>query len=83
VRAGECVVVYPEGTLRRDPDLWPMTGKSGAARIGAVRQQQLNQAEPIYRAKPLMPARVPLGGPNRLYRGDAGQSTGLSLNSQD
>ena len=33
VRAGKCVVVYPEGTLTRDPDLWPMTGKSGAARI--------------------------------------------------
>ncbi|MDT9593914.1 lysophospholipid acyltransferase family protein [Nocardioides zeae] len=33
VRAGECVVVYPEGTITRDPDLWPMTGKSGAARI--------------------------------------------------
>jgi 1-acyl-sn-glycerol-3-phosphate acyltransferase len=33
VRAGECVVVYPEGTLTRDPDLWPMAGKSGAARI--------------------------------------------------
>jgi 1-acyl-sn-glycerol-3-phosphate acyltransferase len=26
-------VVYPEGTLTRDPDLWPMKGKSGAARI--------------------------------------------------
>ena len=33
VRQGECVVVYPEGTLTRDPDLWPMAGKSGAARI--------------------------------------------------
>jgi 1-acyl-sn-glycerol-3-phosphate acyltransferase len=33
VRAGECVVVYPEGTLTRDPGLWPMVGKSGAARI--------------------------------------------------
>ncbi|WP_310529182.1 lysophospholipid acyltransferase family protein [Nocardioides sp.] len=33
VNDGECVVVYPEGTLTRDPDLWPMTGKSGAARI--------------------------------------------------
>src|SRR5689334_6693653 len=33
VRAGECVIVYPEGTLTRDPNLWPMTGKSGAARI--------------------------------------------------
>lgn len=33
VRRGECVVVYPEGTITRDPALWPMTGKSGAARI--------------------------------------------------
>ncbi|GAA1766902.1 lysophospholipid acyltransferase family protein [Nocardioides hankookensis] len=33
VRDGECVVVYPEGTITRDPDGWPMTGKSGAARI--------------------------------------------------
>ena len=33
VRAGECVVVYPEGTLTRDPALWPMTGTSGASRI--------------------------------------------------
>lgn len=33
VEAGECVVVYPEGTLTRDPDLWPMTGRTGAARV--------------------------------------------------
>ena len=33
VNAGECVVVYPEGTITRDPATWPMTGKSGAARI--------------------------------------------------
>jgi 1-acyl-sn-glycerol-3-phosphate acyltransferase len=33
VNAGECVVVYPEGTLTRDPDGWPMRGKTGAARI--------------------------------------------------
>ena len=33
VRRGRCVVVYPEGTLTRDPDLWPMRGKTGAARI--------------------------------------------------
>lgn len=33
VRAGRCVVVYPEGTITRDPDLWPMKGKTGAARI--------------------------------------------------
>jgi 1-acyl-sn-glycerol-3-phosphate acyltransferase len=33
VRRGRLVVVYPEGTLTRDPDLWPMVGKTGAARI--------------------------------------------------
>ena len=33
VRRGECVVVYPEGTITRDPGGWPMSGKSGAARI--------------------------------------------------
>lgn len=33
VKAGECVVIYPEGTLTRDPDLWPMQGKTGAARV--------------------------------------------------
>jgi 1-acyl-sn-glycerol-3-phosphate acyltransferase len=32
-QAGECVVVYPEGTISREPGLWPMTGKSGAVRI--------------------------------------------------
>ncbi|WOQ70515.1 lysophospholipid acyltransferase family protein [Microbacterium limosum] len=30
---GRGVIVYPEGTLTRDPDLWPMRGKTGAARL--------------------------------------------------
>ena len=33
VNAGECVVVYPEGTVTKDPDLWPMAAKTGVARI--------------------------------------------------
>lgn len=33
VRSGKIVIVYPEGTLTRQPELWPMAGKSGAARI--------------------------------------------------
>ncbi len=32
-RQGETVVVYPEGTITKDPDLWPMCAKTGAARI--------------------------------------------------
>jgi 1-acyl-sn-glycerol-3-phosphate acyltransferase len=31
--AGQCLIVYPEGTCTRDPDLWPMTGQTGAARL--------------------------------------------------
>ena len=27
------MIVYPEGTASRDPDLWPMAGKTGAARL--------------------------------------------------
>jgi 1-acyl-sn-glycerol-3-phosphate acyltransferase len=33
VEADRGVIVYPEGTLTRDPDLWPMRGKSGAVRL--------------------------------------------------
>ena len=33
VRSRQCVVIYPEATITRDPDMWPMKGKSGAARI--------------------------------------------------
>jgi 1-acyl-sn-glycerol-3-phosphate acyltransferase len=29
---GVAVVIYPEGTLTRDPNLWPMRGKTGAVR---------------------------------------------------
>jgi len=36
VEQGECVGVYSEGTITRDPDLWPMTGKTGAARVALM-----------------------------------------------
>lgn len=38
------VIVYPEGTLTKDPDLWPMRGKSGAVRMA------LEQNIPLYPA---------------------------------
>ncbi len=31
IEAGECVLIYPEGTRTADPDLWPMTARPGAA----------------------------------------------------
>jgi 1-acyl-sn-glycerol-3-phosphate acyltransferase len=33
VSDGLALLVYPEGTLTRDPDLWPMRGKTGAVRL--------------------------------------------------
>lgn len=33
VKAGELVAIYPEGTITREPDMWPMVGKTGAARV--------------------------------------------------
>ncbi|GAA1469663.1 1-acyl-sn-glycerol-3-phosphate acyltransferase [Microbacterium thalassium] len=30
---GRGVIVYPEGSLTRDPELWPMRGKTGAVRL--------------------------------------------------
>ncbi|MBF4459717.1 1-acyl-sn-glycerol-3-phosphate acyltransferase [Pseudoclavibacter sp. VKM Ac-2867] len=32
-RLGQGVIIYPEGTLTREPNLWPMRGKNGAARV--------------------------------------------------
>ncbi|MFB9890718.1 lysophospholipid acyltransferase family protein [Planobispora takensis] len=33
IAEGSCVMFYPEGTCTRDPNFWPMEGKTGAARM--------------------------------------------------
>ncbi|WP_458111230.1 1-acyl-sn-glycerol-3-phosphate acyltransferase [Arthrobacter sp. R1-13] len=33
VAEGGAIVIYPEGTLTRDPSFWPMKGHTGAARL--------------------------------------------------
>ncbi|MEC4017278.1 lysophospholipid acyltransferase family protein [Streptomyces sp. H27-D2] len=56
IERGECVAFYPEGTLTRDPDQWPMQGKTGAARVALVTQAPVipvaqwgaNEAMPPY-----------------------------------
>ncbi len=42
LKAGHSVCVFPEGTLTRDPDSWPMRGKTGAVRLA------LDSAVPVY-----------------------------------
>ena len=36
VENGEAVMFYPEGSITRDPDGWPMRGKTGAARVALM-----------------------------------------------
>ncbi len=33
LRRGDMIAMFPEGTLTRDPDLWPMVGRTGVARM--------------------------------------------------
>ncbi len=33
LRKGACVIFYPEATVTRDPDEWPMVAKTGVARL--------------------------------------------------
>lgn len=42
LQAGHTLLIFPEGTLTRDPDLWPMRGKPGAIRLA------LETGAPIY-----------------------------------
>lgn len=55
---GELVCLLPEGTLTRDPDLWPMAGKTGAARLA------------LTTGCPLVP--VAMWGPERILPPNAG-----------
>jgi len=41
VEQGGAIIVYPEGTLTRDPDMWPMRGKTGAVRLALAADQTL------------------------------------------
>ena len=33
---GECILIYPEGSATRDPQLWPMKSRTGAARLALM-----------------------------------------------
>lgn len=38
LKAGHLIGIYPEGTLTRDENLWPMVAKTGAARLAIITQ---------------------------------------------
>jgi 1-acyl-sn-glycerol-3-phosphate acyltransferase len=39
--AGNVVVIYPEGSVTRDPDWWPMESRTGAARLALTTDAQV------------------------------------------
>ena len=51
--SGGAVVIYPEGTTTREPELWPMRGKTGAARLA------------LATGAPVIP--VAMWGPERMF----------------
>lgn len=91
VRHGRGVIVYPEGSLTREPDLWPMRGKTGAVRLALaggipvipMAQWGAQQVLPRYGKLRLWPlrrrVRVIVGDPVDLtaYAGAASSQTAL------
>ena len=80
VNRGECVAFYPEGTLTRDPEQWPMVGKTGIARVALLTKAPVipiaqwggNEFLPPYAKRPsILPRkthRVLVGPPVDLSR---------------
>lgn len=53
VNGGGAVVIYPEGTTTREPELWPMKAKTGVARLA------------LATGAPVIP--VAMWGPERMF----------------
>lgn len=75
---GGAIIIYPEGTLTRDPDLWPMRSKTGAARLA------LTTGAPIvpithWGVQDFLPpyAKAPRPLPRKKYRLNVGETVDL------
>jgi 1-acyl-sn-glycerol-3-phosphate acyltransferase len=53
VRGGDAVIIYAEGTTTKEPNLWPMKGKTGVARLA------------LDTGAPVVP--VVMWGPQRIF----------------
>jgi 1-acyl-sn-glycerol-3-phosphate acyltransferase len=53
VKLGAGVIIYPEGTTTKEPDLWPMRGKTGVARLA------------LLTGAPVIP--IVMWGPQRIF----------------
>ncbi|MFF0864519.1 lysophospholipid acyltransferase family protein [Nonomuraea sp. NPDC003560] len=79
LRDGAAILFYPEGTCTRDPELWPMVGKTGAARLAL---ESGAQVIPIahWGAHELLPygAKRPRLFPRKTFRVTVGPPVDLS-----
>lgn len=68
IERGDMIAMFPEGTLTRDPEMWPMVARTGAARLaletGApvipVAQWGAHRVLPPYSKKPNLFPRKPI-----------------------
>jgi 1-acyl-sn-glycerol-3-phosphate acyltransferase len=76
---GEAVVIYPEGTITKDPAQWPMEGRTGIARLVLLRPDvpvipigqwgaQHRKTLPWYRKLGRREARISVGAPLDLSK---------------
>lgn len=92
LQAGELVLIYPEGTVTRDPEKWPMLAKTGVARLALlsgvpvvpVAQWGAQEIHDSYRAKgvhllPRHTLTVVAGPPVDLSRWSGKELTGQVL----
>src|ERR1700751_2040379 len=46
LKNGAAVIIYPEGTATRDPDLWPMVAKTRGARLALATRAPVRPVSP-------------------------------------
>jgi 1-acyl-sn-glycerol-3-phosphate acyltransferase len=79
LETGEAVVIYPEGTITRDPNQWPMEAKTGIARLVLLSPDtpvvpvgqwgaQQRKSQPWWRKLGRRTAMASVGAPLDLHR---------------
>jgi 1-acyl-sn-glycerol-3-phosphate acyltransferase len=80
IQSGGSVIIYPEGSTTKQPDLWPMRGKTGAARLALLTgapvvplvmwgpERIFDPRTAKVRVRPRMPVTVAAGPPIDLSR---------------
>jgi len=93
LRAGDSVIIYPEGTTTKQPDLWPMRGKTGVARLWMATgapvipvvmwgpERLFDPRTKRLRLRPHTPVTVVAGPPIDLSRWAGAQPTAAVLNA--